>query len=803
MKIKSLQENDFTKLIRFTFVSAMLISFILTMISGFSPAMAQGILLSDIDDGKAIGLPRPFHHDPVPHPPPHPRPRPQPIHQIYRIASLEVDAVVRDGVLQVTLNQSFENRGSQVSEVSAVIPLPYDATVSGMTFLVDGKEIPGNLLNVNEARRIYESYVRRSQDPALVQWIGTGMLKTNVFPIPPGASRMVTIQYSQVAPYRDGQLDLRLPLAAAGFTSDSIGKVKLSVRIKSDKKLGNIYSPTHSVKMERSPSGDASVVFESTNYLPKGDFRLLIEDRKSDVSASLLSYRPKSSEDGYFLLMLHPDFPPTKQEDTAKNIVLVLDKSGSMRGEKMEQARNALLYVLKNLSSKDRFSVIVYDGQVQSFKDELVEANDTNRESAMAFVRQLEASGSTNIDLALETAFRAVAGSEHPSYIVFLSDGEPTVGVKDPRQIVANATSSNKNRARVLSFGVGHDVNSRLLDQLSRDCFGQTFLVAPQEDVEEAVSNLYLRIGQAALADIHWRALLKDGSTFDGFRQIYPSRLQDLFSGDQITLLGRYQKSFDGSLNIEGKLGSQSLQFTSAAKLEESTGNEHSYIAALWATRRVAAIIDEIDLEGSRENLIQELVELSKRYGIITPYTAFLAEEPTSNIRPEAVLEMTRNNLQRLEKQSGADAFAQRSLKSMQGRASNLSAAADSQIAAGLGSSSPADGKFGGGGGRNAGAALPAPGIGGGLSGEVKSNSNRQSNAASNVRQSGDRAFFWRDEKWVDSTATADQLKSIEVVERFSEKYFQLIEKHRDILQPLLDEEAPLQIVLDNQAYEL
>jgi Ca-activated chloride channel family protein len=197
------------------------------------------------------------------------------------------------------------------------------------------------------------------------------------------------------------------------------------------------------------------------------------------------------------------------------------------------------------------------------------------------------------------------------------------------------------------------------------------------------------------------------------------------------------------------------------------------------------------------------LVELSKRYGIITPYTAFLAEEPTSNIRPEAVLEMTRNNLQRLEKQSGADAFAQRSLKSMQGRASNLSAAADSQIAAGLGSSSPADGKFGGGGGRNAGAALPAPGIGGGLSGEVKSNSNRQSNAASNVRQSGDRAFFWRDEKWVDSTATADQLKSIEVVERFSEKYFQLIEKHRDILQPLLDEEAPLQIVLDNQAYEL
>lgn len=780
-------------------LSLVVVMLVLSVSAGHS--LGQGVLLIESGKDSGLRLPRPY----PPYPPPHDVPPRPSVHQIYRIASLEIQATIRNGVAQVTVNQGFENRGSVVSEASAVFPLPYDAAVQGMTFLVDGKEIPGKLLNADEARRIYQDYVRRSQDPALVQWIGTGMLKTNVFPIPPGATRVVTIQYSQVVTYRDGQIDLKLPLGAAGFTSEPIDKIKISVRAASEKLLGNIYSPTHTVNIQRNPGNDALVSMELTNHVPKTDFRLLIEERKGDVSASLLSYRPNSSEEGYFLMMIHPDFPVTKQDDVSKNIVLVLDKSGSMRGEKIEQARNALLYVLKNISSNDHFSLVLYDSQIQTFRESLVPATQENRDAAIAFVKQMEASGGTNIDGALDTAFRTLKDNDRPSYIVFLTDGEPTVGERDPRRIVTNAVSANKQRARILSFGVGHDVNSRLLDQISRDCFGQTFLVAPQENIEESVSKLYTRIGQVALADVRWQALLDNGSHYDGFRQVYPAKIQDLFSGDQVTLLGRYKNSFEGKLQIEGMLGKQALKFEQAVKLENSTGSEHSYIAALWATRRVGAIIDEIDLEGSREELVRELVDLSQRYGIITPYTAFLAEEPNARFAGAAREARTVENLKRLESQAGVDAFAQRGLKGMQGRAANLADAESAQrLAQSSSQPAPTSGAmgFGGQSARSRPGGMGAMG-GGGLGGMPADLKNNPAAKDSTVRQSGDRAFFWQADKWVDSTATEEQLKKVEVVERFSEKYFSLIEKHRELLKSLLDEDAPIQVLIDNQVYQL
>jgi Ca-activated chloride channel family protein len=504
-------------------------------------------------------------------------------------------------------------------------------------------------------------------------------------------------------------------------------------------------------------------------------------------------------------MMIHPDFPVTKQDDVSKNIVLVLDKSGSMRGEKMEQARNALLYVLNNISTSDHFSIVLYDSQIQTFRESLVPATAENRDAAIAFVKQMEASGGTNIDGALDTAFRTLKDNDRPSYIVFLTDGEPTVGERDPRRIVTNAVSANKNRARILSFGVGHDVNSRLLDQISRDCFGQTFLVAPQENIEESVSKLYTRIGQVALADVRWQALLDNGSHYDGFRQVYPAKIQDLFSGDQVTLLGRYKNSFEGKLQIEGMLGKQALKFEQAVKLENSTGSEHSYIAALWATRRVGAIIDEIDLEGSREELVRELVELSQRYGIITPYTAFLAEEPNARFAGEARETRTLDNLKRLESQSGADAFAQRGLKGMQGRAANLADAENVQLFAQSAAPPAAAGGAIGPGNSRANSAIG--GLGGignvPLGGGANPNEANAGQKRPSVRQSGDRAFFWQTDKWVDSTATEEQLKKVEVVERFSEKYFSLLEKNRDLLKTLLDEESPIQVRIENQVYQL
>ncbi len=271
-------------------------------------------------------------------------------------------------------------------------------------------------------------------------------------------------------------------------------------------------------------------------------------------------------------MLLHPHFE-AKADDTPKDIVLVLDKSGSMRGEKMEQARQALLYVLKNLPKKDRVGIVVYDSQVLSFRDHLIEASNQEwMESAKSFVQSLSASGSTNIDQGLEVALKLLQSSDRPSYIVHLSDGIPTVGERDDRQIAANVVKRNKVRTRLFNFGVGHDVHSRLMNRLSAEGFGQTFFVSPEENIEGAVSTLYDRLGQPALSDVRWE-IVSDRADKAVLSDVYPTRVVDLFSGDQTSIAGRFRGSGKAILAVTGKLGKTEMRYEQTIDFDSvSTG---------------------------------------------------------------------------------------------------------------------------------------------------------------------------------------------------------------------------------------
>ncbi len=217
-----------------------------------APSSAQGLLIHI----------EPDHHHRLPRPILMPRPRPTPGQPgfLYDIAKLEIDASIRDQVAEVQVGQTFKNCTSQTLQVKFVFPLPYDGAIDQMTFMVDGEELEGRLLEADKAREIYQSYVRRSQDPALVQWIGTGMFQTQVFPVPPNAERTVSLRYTQLCK-RSGSLnDWLLPLAPTKFTSHPIGKITIRGRIRSNTKLGNVYSPSHDVEIDR--DGDKVVRFE-------------------------------------------------------------------------------------------------------------------------------------------------------------------------------------------------------------------------------------------------------------------------------------------------------------------------------------------------------------------------------------------------------------------------------------------------------------------------------------------------------------------------------------------------------------
>ncbi len=343
-----------------------------------------------------------------------------------------------------------------------------------------------------------------------------------------------------------------------------------------------------------------------------------------------------------------------------------------MGGKKIEQAKGALKFVLNNLQEADLFNIVAYDNAVESFRPELQRYTEQTRNEALGFIEGIYAGGSTNIDGALQTALTQLQDASRPTYIVFLTDGLPTAGERRTPQIVANAQAANKVRARIFAFGVGYDVNSRLLDKMARDCFGRSQYVLPDEDIEAHVAKLYARIGAPALVDLKVEFDLENSPVEKGspISRVYPKDTVDLFAGDQLVLVGRYKQPGDAKVTIRGKVDGAEQSFSFPAKLvEKSPDDSQAFIEKLWAVRRVGEIIDEIDLHGKNQELVNELVALATRHGILTPYTSFLADE-NANIRDVAATQLqTGVALEGLQRESGAYAFGQRVVKNSLQRA--------------------------------------------------------------------------------------------------------------------------------------
>ena len=575
---------------------------------------AQGVLID-----RDLPLPRPWVR---------PNPRPQ---AEYRIKSLEVHARLKNQVADVQVSQTFVNSGQTQMEVQFAFPLPYDAAVDSLTLLVDGKELPAELLPADKARERYEEIVRKCQDPALLEWMGHGLFQTSVFPVPPGKERTVTLHYTQLLQQGQRTTDFLYPLSAAKYTTKPIEKLEIRVTIDSSIAIRNVYSPTHTVVVNRSGQKQASITVTEKDVVPSTDFRLFFDVNPRKVATSVLSYRPDGADDGYFLLLTTPQVPE-QSEQLPKTVVFVVDKSGSMSGEKIEQAKGAVKFVLNNLREGDLFNIIAYDSSVQSFRPELEKFSQSARQQALGFVEGIYAGGGTNIHDALSTALQQLQDRKRPNYVIFLTDGLPTVGERSESKIAAAAKAANGVRARILNFGVGYDVNSRLLDRLGRENFGASEYVRPDEDIEVHVGRVYHRISAPVLTDVEITFEVDGVQPEDGqvVNRVYPNGVFDLFGGEQVVLVGRYRKPGAAKVVLRGQVGSESHQYDFQARLvEKSKDQSYAFVEKLWAMRRIGEIIDELDLNGANEELTRELVTLSTRHGILTPYTSFLADENT------------------------------------------------------------------------------------------------------------------------------------------------------------------------------
>ncbi len=557
---------------------------------------------------------------------PGPWPPPRPIKEIepmFHIKYHKVEVQINDQAAKTSVDQTFKSESGREMEATYLFPLPEKAAITEFSMRVGGEKVAGRVLDKEEARTIYESIVRHRKDPALLEYVGRGMFRASVFPIPAHGEKRIELAYHELT-RESGEQTYKYvyPLSTEKLSTQPIDSVSVHVHIKAASPLINIYSPSHPISVHRHGDREAEVSFETTHDRPNRDFELFYSVSRDDVGLTLLTDYSKE-DGGFFLLLASPRVETDDKKAVPKDVVFVFDRTGSMSGGKIDQAREALKICLRGLNPKDRFNVIPFNEAPDPVFDSLENANSENIEKAVERVAATEALGGTNIDEALRTALKLVTKSERPAYVLFLTDGLPTVGVTDVESILKTARDLRRKNLRLFVFGVGYDVNTSLLDKLSDENRGASEYVKPEEDIEVKVSGLFRMISNPALTDVS----IDFGKM--GAYDIVPMQYPDLFRGHQLVVAGRFRHTGRTTVSLKGEAGRE-REFSIEQDVPKDNGN--TFIAPIWAARRIGVLIEQIRLHGENKELISEIVRLSKRYGIITEYTSFLVEEPESRI---------------------------------------------------------------------------------------------------------------------------------------------------------------------------
>jgi len=661
--------------------------------------------------------------------------RPLPRGTIEKVRSA-VQVAVTGRIARVSVEEWFRNTGPLMDEGSYLYPLPGETVFSDFSLWQGDRELKGEPMDAGQARAIYEQIVRRRRDPALIELAGHGLLRARVFPIAPGETRKITLRYTQILDRVGDAMRFRY---AAGTAAPSRS---FRLQVDSAARWGDPYSPTH--RLTVSHSGD-HLELALADTTAGGDLELLLPLARGLVGTSLLTHQPVG-EDGFFMLLLAPGRAAETGAPVRRDIVAVLDVSGSMSGDKLDQARAALVQLLGTLRRGDRFRVVTFGSGVRRYAAGWTEVSADNVHAAQDWVRRLDTNGGTNIAGALTEAFAERPGEGALGVVVFLTDGLPTVGETDPERI-ADQAEHGRGPFRVFAFGIGYDVNTYLLDRLTDRARGVTEYIRPGGDIEQAVGSLATKIASPVLTDL---ALRGDGvELYD----LQPERLPDLFAGDELVLFGRNRGEGrrERSVTVTGRRNGREESFTTNARFgDENAGSD--YVPQLWAARKVGALSREIRLHGPNTEIVNELKRLALRYGILTEYTSYLVQEPNQVVvRP--MFDRAPPAAPAPQDQAGAAAVersrAERALSgSLQLSAVTVTgAAADSVIT-------------------------------------------RGSAEATRIRRVGGRVFLWRDSTWTDS-AHGDSLQVVSVA-AFSDAYFALLHALPELVKPATLEPAVL-----------
>lgn len=744
--------------------------------------------------------------------------------QPFCVKELRVNTRINDSVAETTVEQTFVNTSAFPQEGTYLYPLPEGAAPTAFNMTVGDQTLEPRVLSSDEARNIYEEIVRRRRDPALLEYVGRNLVRVRVFPIPAHGERTIRMRYTEVLKTERNLRRYAYPLSTSRFGAQPVGVMAVTIRIQTSAPLKNLYSPTHALSIRHLDDRTATASWEGRQDESDKDLILYFSTSDSDVGLSLLTYK-SGDRDGYFMLLAAPRVTVPRERVLPKHIVFVLDRTGSMAGPKIEQARKALLYCLNSLHPQDRFDVITFNESPDLLLRQLEPATEVNIAKARRFVADIDASGGTNIEEALHAALnllRPEPGRE--KMIVFLTDGLPTVGETDIDTILRHVRQWNGDghlaeqaafgdsgrprgpaldgsygespaNARLFCFGLGYDVNVPFLDRLADLGRGDADYVKPEEDIEVKVSAFFAKVSSPILSDLR---LAFDGTdVYD----VYPKVLPDLFKGTQLVITGRFRGEGGRTVRLAGYTNGTEEKFQMGTGFGEAEGR-NAFLPRIWAARKIGYLVDQLRLSSNpegKQEVIDSIVRLSKEYGIITEYTSFLVDEREQQQlglrpgqRPGDIFSYDADNSviirQEVARRATQYGISGQGVTNQSLRAKSYAQAG--QTAPRYQSALGAGGGFGGGGmggfGRGAGG-LPGAAGPGGYSGSSRQINRRLAGvsvrqeqapaeaAAATVQDVGDKTFYRRNDNVWEDNAYDPKKQSLVKIKAFSDAHFALL----------------------------
>src|SRR6266481_4418939 len=562
----------------------------------------------------------------------------------------DVKAQISGFLSRVVVTQEFENPFKEKIEAVYTFPLPQNAAVDDMTMIVGDRTVRGKVLRREEAQAVYEAAKSNGQTASLLDQERPNIFTQSVANILPGEQIKITISYVETLKYEDGSYEFIFPMVVGpryvpgsptgaqgtGFAPDTNQvpdasrvtpqpvpegmraghDVSIDVALDAGVPIDVLDSKTHDVSVERPDDRRAIVRLKDQAAIPNKDFILRYDVAGKKIEDALLTHA--SDKGGFFTLILQPPDRVTAEDVTPKELVFVLDTSGSMSGYPIEKAKETMKLALDNLYPSDTFNLITFSGDEHILFPEPVPATKENLRKAERFLETREGSGGTEMMKAVKAALDPSDAQDHVRIVCFMTDGY----VGNDMEIIGEI--QKHPNARVFAFGIGGAVNRFLLDNMAKYGRGEVEYVTLADKADEAADRFYERVRSPLLTDLYvdWGGL--------PVTDVYPQRLPDLFGGQPVILTGRYSQPATGTVRLKGARAGGPFSRDIPVTFSASTPPFEA-LAGFWARRRIDDLMSQ-DWLGLQRGTIhpklkEQITQLGLDHRLMTQFTSFVAVE--------------------------------------------------------------------------------------------------------------------------------------------------------------------------------